>query len=351
MPDDGKVVLITGASTGIGAATARHAIDAGYRVALAARSTDKLQALPPELGGDGVALAVTTDVNECDEQERLAAAALERFGAHRRRLRQRRLRRARAASSRRRPEHWREMVLTNVLGAAYTIRATLPDLRERARAHPASPSRGRPPRAARKPLPATKHAVTAMGEACARRSTAPACASPSSSPAWSTRRSSTTARRTRLQADDVARAVMFAVAAAAAGRRQRDPRPPDGAGGLRRLDSGRAPPPWRRPSPSPPRRSPRRAATGARQRAAAPGSQRGGEVDAVGQRARALPARPDLGVAGVCTAIIPMTTSRPPSARSATAPAGEAPVSPSQMRPRERGATSSAAPSAARPAP
>ena len=45
-----KVILITGASSGIGAATARLAVEAGYRVALAARSTDKLEALVASLG-------------------------------------------------------------------------------------------------------------------------------------------------------------------------------------------------------------------------------------------------------------------------------------------------------------
>ena len=57
MPDD-KVFLITGASTGIGAATARHAAEAGYRLVLAARSEDKLRGLAERLGGDGRALAV-----------------------------------------------------------------------------------------------------------------------------------------------------------------------------------------------------------------------------------------------------------------------------------------------------
>jgi NADP-dependent 3-hydroxy acid dehydrogenase YdfG len=48
-----KVLLITGASSGIGRETARSAVAAGFRVALAARSIDKLQSLVDELGGAG----------------------------------------------------------------------------------------------------------------------------------------------------------------------------------------------------------------------------------------------------------------------------------------------------------
>ena len=47
------VFLITGASSGIGAATARHASAAGYRMVLAARSVDRLSDLERELGGEG----------------------------------------------------------------------------------------------------------------------------------------------------------------------------------------------------------------------------------------------------------------------------------------------------------
>jgi NADP-dependent 3-hydroxy acid dehydrogenase YdfG len=127
MPD--PVFLITGASSGIGAATARQASQAGYRVVLAARSTDKLEALADELGGAGRALAVACDVTEWEQQEAMVAAALETFG---------RLdvvfANAGFGASRgfleESPEHWRSMVLTNVYGAALTIRATIERLRE-----------------------------------------------------------------------------------------------------------------------------------------------------------------------------------------------------------------------------
>src|ERR1700742_780341 len=74
------VFLITGASSGIGAATARAASEAGYRVALAARSTDRLGNLAAELGGDERALAITCDVTEWSDQEATVATVLDHFG-------------------------------------------------------------------------------------------------------------------------------------------------------------------------------------------------------------------------------------------------------------------------------
>jgi len=159
MPDS-PVFLITGASSGIGAATARHAAEAGYRLVLAARSTDKLEALAQEVGG----IAVAPDVTRWEDQEALVASVLDTFGRIDATF-------ANAGFGARRgfenetPEFWREMVLTNVLGVAYTIRATLPAMRDRAGHYLLTSSvAGR--RAMRGSLySATKHAVTAMGEA------------------------------------------------------------------------------------------------------------------------------------------------------------------------------------------
>jgi NADP-dependent 3-hydroxy acid dehydrogenase YdfG len=164
MPDD-PVLLITGASTGIGEASARAAVEAGHRVALGARSEDKLQALAGELGGDERALAVRCDVTEHEDVERFTQAALDGFGRIDAVF-------ANAGFGATRgfleetPEHWREMVLTNVYGVALTIRATLPHLLDRGDGHYLITSSV----AGRRALPgslysATKWAVTAIGEA------------------------------------------------------------------------------------------------------------------------------------------------------------------------------------------
>jgi NADP-dependent 3-hydroxy acid dehydrogenase YdfG len=158
------VFLITGASSGIGAETARHAARAGYRLVLAARSTDRLEDIARELGGPDRALAVKCDVTEWDQQQAMVTAALEQFG-------QLDVVFANAGFGAARgflnesPEQWRSMVLTNVYGAALTIRATLEAVKQ---------SKGHflltGSVAGRRALPgslysATKWAVTAMGEA------------------------------------------------------------------------------------------------------------------------------------------------------------------------------------------
>ncbi|NTV99378.1 MAG: SDR family NAD(P)-dependent oxidoreductase, partial [Chlorobiaceae bacterium] len=76
---EGKVFIITGASTGIGEAAARRAVEAGFNVVLAARSTGKLERLKQELG-PGKALAVTCDVADWASQQEMVNRTIDRFG-------------------------------------------------------------------------------------------------------------------------------------------------------------------------------------------------------------------------------------------------------------------------------
>jgi NADP-dependent 3-hydroxy acid dehydrogenase YdfG len=211
MADGDRVFLITGASTGIGAATARHAAQAGYRLVLAARSLDKLEALADELGGDERTLAVRCDVTEWDDQEALVATTLERFG---------RLdvvfANAGFGASRGfledTPEHWRAMVLTNVLGAAYTVRATLPALKD-TKGHILLTGSV----AGRRAIPgslysSTKWAISGMGESLRQDVNGTGIRVTLVEPGQVNTPFFDNPSEGRLEPDDIARAVMFAVA-------------------------------------------------------------------------------------------------------------------------------------------
>jgi NAD(P)-dependent dehydrogenase (short-subunit alcohol dehydrogenase family) len=77
----GKVAVITGASRGIGAATARAFSAEGASVALAARDEAALESLAEELSNDGTgAIAVPTDVGDAAAIEQLVAATVSAFG-------------------------------------------------------------------------------------------------------------------------------------------------------------------------------------------------------------------------------------------------------------------------------
>lgn len=161
---DERTMLITGASTGIGAETARQASAQGYRLILSARSPEPLEELAAELDRGDDVLVKTCDVCEWDQVQALVEAAEERFGgiavvfAN-----------AGFGASRgfmeETPEHWKSMVLTNVYGVALTIRATMPAMLERDRGHYLITGSV----AGRRVLPgslysATKWAVTGIGE-------------------------------------------------------------------------------------------------------------------------------------------------------------------------------------------
>ena len=204
------VFLITGASSGIGAATARHAVQAGYRLALLARSTERLGELASELGGEERALPIQCDVTDWDRQREAVERTLERFG---------RLDAAfsNAGFGARRgfleesPEHWRAMVLTNVYGAALTIRATMPALK-RSRGHLLLTGSVAGRRALSGSLySATKWAVTAMGESARQELNETGVRVTLIEPGMVDTPFFDNPVSNGLQADDIARAVMYAV--------------------------------------------------------------------------------------------------------------------------------------------
>jgi len=126
-----KVLAITGASTGIGAATARQAVEAGWRVVLAARSSERLASLAQELGGPEVAISIKVDITEMADLEAMVSAARAAFGGIDAVF-------ANAGLGATVPgvddgdiDNWHEMAMTNLYGLALTAKATLPEIRAR----------------------------------------------------------------------------------------------------------------------------------------------------------------------------------------------------------------------------
>jgi NADP-dependent 3-hydroxy acid dehydrogenase YdfG len=127
---DQPVLLITGASSGIGAATARAAAKQGYRLVLAARSEDKLHKLQQELGGKEHILTVRCDVQSDTDQREMVKKALASFG---------RIDAVFANAGRggepggfsgADAEVWKDMILTNIYGVGLTVQHCLPALRK-----------------------------------------------------------------------------------------------------------------------------------------------------------------------------------------------------------------------------
>ena len=123
------VILITGASSGIGAETARQATKAGYRVVLAARSEDRVTRLAEALDGPDRALGVHCDVNDAASQQAMVTSALEHFGRIDAVFANAGMGGSPGGFSGADTAIWREMILTNIYGVGLTLRHTIEALK------------------------------------------------------------------------------------------------------------------------------------------------------------------------------------------------------------------------------
>lgn len=125
---DGKVVVITGASSGLGEAAARHLAALGAKLVLGARRMDRIAALADELtAAGGAAIAVETDVTDRAQVERLVAAAVDAHGRIDVILNNAGLM-AHSPLERVKVEDWDRMIDVNLKGVLYGIAAALPHM-------------------------------------------------------------------------------------------------------------------------------------------------------------------------------------------------------------------------------
>jgi NADP-dependent 3-hydroxy acid dehydrogenase YdfG len=125
-----RVLLVTGASSGIGKETARAAASQGFRVALAARSIDKLESLVAEMGGPDRALAIACDVQDEENQKAMVASIGNHFGQLDAVFANAGRGGSAGGFSSADPAQWKELLLTNVYGVGLTVQHCLPLLRE-----------------------------------------------------------------------------------------------------------------------------------------------------------------------------------------------------------------------------
>jgi NADP-dependent 3-hydroxy acid dehydrogenase YdfG len=125
---DGKVVIVTGASSGIGEATARHLASLGARLVLGARRADRLRTLAAQLGES--VIWRETDVTKLSQQQALAEQALKSFGRIDALINNAGIMPA-SPIAMGRVEDWDRMIDVNVRGVLYGIHAVLAHMLER----------------------------------------------------------------------------------------------------------------------------------------------------------------------------------------------------------------------------
>ncbi len=131
----GKVVVITGASSGLGEATARLLAAEGASVVLGARRADRIQALVEDLvANGGKALALPTDVTDYDQVKRLVDAAVQSYGRIDVMLNNAGVM-PHSPLARLKIDDWNRMIDVNIKGVLYGIAAALPYMQQQKSGH------------------------------------------------------------------------------------------------------------------------------------------------------------------------------------------------------------------------
>jgi NADP-dependent 3-hydroxy acid dehydrogenase YdfG len=132
---EGKIVVITGASSGLGEATARLLSAEGASVVLGARRADRIRSLADELTGRGAkALALTTDVTHRDQVKRLVDVAVEAHGRIDVMINNAGLM-PQSLLERLKIDEWDRMIDVNIKGVLYGIAAALPHMKQQKAGH------------------------------------------------------------------------------------------------------------------------------------------------------------------------------------------------------------------------
>ena len=163
---EGKVVVITGASSGLGEATARLLAAEGATVVLGARRTDRIQALADELTRQGgTALAITVDVTQLDQVRRLVDTAAKAYGRIDVMINNAGIM-PHSPLDRLKVDEWDRMIDVNLKGVMYGIAAALPYMMKQKAGHfiNVSSVAGHKVTPAGAVYAATKHAVRALSE-------------------------------------------------------------------------------------------------------------------------------------------------------------------------------------------
>jgi NADP-dependent 3-hydroxy acid dehydrogenase YdfG len=165
-PIAGKVVVITGASSGLGEATARLLATEGATVVLGARRVGRIQALADELNAQGgTALALATDVTDAAQVKALIDAAVQTYGRIDVLINNAGLM-PHSPLARLKVDDWDQMIDVNIKGVLYGIAAALPSMQQQKAGHIINVSSvaGHKVRAGGVVYAATEHAVRVISE-------------------------------------------------------------------------------------------------------------------------------------------------------------------------------------------